>query len=301
MHFYDFCLAWNWEYDEDFVGLLDSACASRGVSFLQVTPCNLEDILEALEKEKLSVRVFFDRASEADANFLPLVQWAVGHAAYRINPRDRATRVMNKAAMHYELIHAGLHTPYTIILPSYSEQPDLPALDLSPLGDMFTVKPAHGGGGEGVVTAVASLSQVQTARQDYPADCYLLQAHIVPARLEDRPAWFRIIFCTGKVNSFWWDPAAYVYVMVSEEEERCFSLSPLHSLTATLARLCGLDLFSTEVALTSDGQFIVVDYVNDQIDLRLKSNTPDGVPDDAVREIAGRLADLASLYCPPSV
>jgi hypothetical protein len=44
--------------------------------------------------------------------------------------------------------------------------------------------------------------------------------------------------------------------------------------------------------LTASGHFVVVDYVNNPIDLRLQSATPDGVPDETVRDIAGRLAEL---------
>jgi hypothetical protein len=62
------------------------------------------------------------------------------------------------------------------------------------------------------------------------------------------------------------------------------------------AHLCGLELFSTEVTLTPDGLFVVVDYVNDQIDLRLQSKTPDGVPDDIVRDVAARLATLVAAH-----
>ncbi len=50
-----------------------------------------------------------------------------------------------------------------------------------------------------------------------------------------------------------------------------------------------MDLFSSEIALVPDGRFIVVDYVNDPLDLRLQSQTPEGVPDAIVRAIAERL------------
>ncbi|HUV90256.1 MAG TPA: hypothetical protein VMY80_11425 [Anaerolineae bacterium] len=291
---YDLCLAWNWNYDGDLAVLLDAACRSRGLAFLQVTPDNLADVLQALASGQMTLRAFFDRASDADARFTPLVQWAHDHATYRINPQERASRTWDKAAMHLALITAGLYTPYTIVLPSYDEQAVLPPVDVSPLGERFIIKPAHGGGGAGVVTEATSLSQVIAARQEYSHDRYLLQAHIVPARCDSRPAWFRVIHCAGQVSLCWWDTHTHVYAPVTPAEESGYSLAPLRQVAASIAHLCGLELFSTEVALTPDGLFVVVDYVNDQIDLRLQSKTPDGVPDDIVRDIAARLAALVA-------
>ena len=46
------------------------------------------------------------------------------------------------------------------------------------------------------------------------------------------------------------------------------------------------------VIISDDGLFVVVDYVNDQIDLRLKSQFVDGVPDAIVCEISRRIATL---------
>jgi len=62
----------------------------------------------------------------------------------------------------------------------------------------------------------------------------------------------------------------------------------------TIANLSGLDLFSTEIAFTADNLFVVVDYVNDQPDLRMQSNAVDGVPNDIVNDIARRLCELVA-------
>lgn len=297
---YDLCLTWNWEHDADFVTLLDVACRSRGLSLLQITPDNLVDMLQALVSNQIHFRAFFDRASEADVRFMPIVRWARDHAVYRINPHERASRAWDKAAMHLALISAGLHTPYSIILPSYEEQPVLPSIDLGPLGDSFTIKPAHGGGGDGVVMEATSLSQVLAARQEYPTDKYLLQAHIVPAQLGSRRAWFRVIYCAGQVHPCWWDTHTHVYTPVTWAEESRYGLTPLRGTTTSIARVCGLELFPTETALTLDGLFVVVDYVNDQLDLRLQSKAFDGVPDAIVHDTAGRLVTLVAAHCPPS-
>jgi len=299
MSSYDLCIAWNWEYDADFIMLLDMACQSRGLSPLQITPDNMVDMLQSFASNQIACRAFFDRASDADVRFIPVIQWAHNHAVYHINPYELARRTWDKATMHLAFTSAGLHTPYTIILPSYEEQPILPPIGLSLLGDSFTIKPAHGGGGEGVVIEATSLSQVLVARQEYPADRYLLQAHIVPVQLGSRPAWFRVIYCAGQVYPCWWDTRTHIYTPVTFAEESHYCLTPLYRITASIARICGLDLFSTEIALTPDGLFVVVDYVNDQIDLRLQSKAFDGVPDEIVRDIAERLAVLVADHCSP--
>lgn len=292
---YDLCLTWNWKHDADFVRVVDKTCKAHGMSLLQITPHNLDEMLQFLGDGQIVYRVFFDRASDEDARFIPFEQWAHDHAVHRINPRERAVRAWNKAAMHLALIDAGLNTPHTIILPSYEEQPELPPIDLSPLGDNFVIKPAHGGGGEGVIKGASSLKQALIARQEYPADKYLLQANVIPTRLGSRPAWFRVFSCLEKIYPCWWSTDTHAYNPVTVTEECHYGLSALRQITTVIARICGLGLFSTEIALTQEGLWIVVDYVNDQIDLRLQSQTPDGVPDDIARNFAESLTALADV------
>ena len=286
---FDLCVAWNWEYDADFIALLDGGCQARGLSMLQVTPANLAEVLHSLAQEEIICRAFFDRASDVDTGFMPLVQWMHENRIYGINSYDRASLTWDKAEMHNLLISAGLDVPQTIVLPAYFEQPELPCLDLFALGEQFTIKPAHGSGGVGVMTNATSWDQVISVRQEHATDKYLLQSHVVPKEVASRPAWFRVIYCTGQIYPCWWNPLSHVYTPVSQEEKICHGLSQLDDIVAVISHICGLDLFSTEIALTCDNQFMVVDYVNDQIDLRLQSTAFEGVPDVIVRDVAERL------------
>jgi hypothetical protein len=294
---YDLCVAWNWEHDADFVALLDTVCRSKALSLLQITPGNLADMLHALAERQIGFRAFFDRASDVDTQFMPLVQRVHDDCIYFINSHERASRTWDKAVLHSLLITAGLDVPQTIILPAYAEQPDLSSIDLVSIGEQFTIKPAHGGGGVGVMTNITSWDQVLSARQEHATDQYLLQSHVVPKELALRPAWFRVIYCAGQVFPCWWNPSNHIYTPVTDEEKNSHGLDPLYDIAVAIARLCGLDLFSTEIALTSDGLFVVVDYVNDQIDLRLQSKAVEGVPDDIVRAVAERLVNHVVNYC----
>jgi hypothetical protein len=288
---YDLCVAWNWEYDADFIGLLDLSCQSRGLSLLQIKPGNLPQMLNSLVGGEVSCRVFFDRASDVDPGFLPLVQWVGEDSIQSINAYERASHTWDKAELHSLLVKKGLNVPPTIILPPYIEQPEIPAIDLCSLGDQFTIKPAHGSGGVGVMTNATSWDQVLSVRKEHATDQYLLQAHVTPVQLDFRPAWFRVIYCAGQVYPCWWNPYNHIYSPVTELDKSSHSLDPLDNIANQIARLCGLDLFSTEIAFTADGLFVVVDYVNDQIDLRLQSNAAEGVPDAIVKAVADRLAN----------
>jgi len=56
-------------------------------------------------------------------------------------------------------------------------------------------------------------------------------------------------------------------------------------LTKRIRQICKLDFFSTEMAMRGDGKLVIVDYVNDQPDMRKKSKFSDGVPDEIVDKV----------------
>jgi hypothetical protein len=295
---YDLCVAWDWEHDAGFAFLLERACNRFGISLLQVTPGNLAEVVGLLKGGWASFKTFLDRASDTNPGFAPVVEWACGHASRHINHIRLARRARNKAEMH-EAVCGRVRTPPTIVLPPCEEQPSLPGINLSPLGGCFTVKPAGGGGGVGVINGVTSVDAVLAARCEFPSQRYLVQTHISPARLDSREAWFRVIYCAGRVFPCWWDVHSHEYAPVSREEEERYGLGPLHAMASSLAGVSGLELFSTEIALTPEGSFFVIDYVNDPLDLRLRSGASDGVPDDIVRDIAETL--LVEIVAPNGV
>lgn len=292
---YDLCLAWNWEYDLGFVHILDDTCRRKGLSLLQITPHNLGEMFETIQNNQVYFRFFWDRASEVDDRFLPLTKWVLENDIQWINHNHKAARTWNKAALHYQLIDAGLHTPHTIILPSYREQEELKEIDFSILGNPFIMKPAHGSGGEGVVLEVYTFEDIIRVRQEHSRDQYLLQTKIIPCQINSQPAWFRNIYCDGKVYLCWWNPYSHIYLPISDPDEAQNGLKSMREIVFTLAKICRLDLFSTEIARTSDGLFVVVDYINDEIDLRLQSHAQDGVPDSIIVDITDRLTNLVLL------
>ncbi len=291
---YDLGIAWISKSDVYFVEMLERVCLDRGLSLLQITPVNLSSIIPKLETGEITFRAVFDRFSDEDEQLFPVIKWARDHNLFWINPYEKAVRARDKGIMHQELFHQ-IRTPYTITLPSFKEQPELGAIDISPLGATFATKPCQGGGGEGVIVLCNSIDDIQAARQDFPEDRYLLQERIVPARLAGRPAWFRIIYNGGNIYPFWWDTESHAYLPVTVAERHHFRFAPLEEITGKIAALSGMHLFSTEVAFSNAGEFIVVDYVNDPLDLTPSSAIQGGIPDEILQFIAEDLVDWVAL------
>ncbi len=291
MQCFDLCLSWYWLYDCDFVRFVEEACAARQLSLLEVTPANLLQVVTGLYSGDLTFHTLLDRAAD-DLRFEPIRRFAMESGKHRINPMELSHWSEDKATMHLELIQAGLQTPYTIILAPFVSQPLLPHLDLAPLGGCFVLKPALGGGGEGVRMNASSLQDIQCARLEYPEQKYLVQEQMEAAIIGGRQAWFRIFHVADVDIPCWWHPITHVYSRVTAEHELQLGLAPLRQIAARIAQVCKLDWFSTEIVLTAGGRFVVVDYVNDGIDTRIQSKAADGVPDRVMSEIAIRLVGL---------
>ncbi len=289
MH-YDLCLPWYWEYDIDFVQMIQHACAEHGLTLWQITPDNLLESITGLYRGENSFRAILDR-SQYDPRFEPIHRWSREHHTRRINPAEVSKWSEDKATMHLELITAGVHTPHTILLAPFIEQPVIAPLDLTPLGQQFVIKPSHGGGGEGVILGAFSMDQILRARMEFPEQKYLIQATVTPRTIHSQPAWFRVFYAVGNAYPCWWHPFTHVFSMVTPQDENKYELAPLRDITKRIAAICRLDWFSTEIALTLE-EFVVVDYVNDGIDTRVQSKAVDGVPDEVMQGIANQLVLL---------
>jgi len=274
----------------DFVHFVEDACHEHGLTLWQITPDDVLDSITSLNSGDRKFKTFLDRG-QGDPRFDPIRAWARDHAMKRINPLEVSKWSEDKATMHLELINCGLFAPYTILLSPFIEQPILPQLDLTPLGESFVIKPSNGGGGEGVILGASSMDDISVARMTFPKQKYLIQAHITPRVFGEKPAWFRVFYANGETYPCWWNPETHIYAVVSKQEEDQFGLGRLREITLRIASICKLDWFSTEIALTA--KFIVVDYVNDEIDTRIQSHAVDGVPDEIMKNVAKQLVKIA--------
>lgn len=295
MNIIDLAVAYSWEYDNDFIGAINKIFSDRELNFLPISFDNLKVTIDKIQNNEITIRYFLDRASDAEEEFIPLAKLIEEKRFFIINQYSNVQFAIDKATMHLEFIANGINTPYTIIISPYKEKKDieLTVEQLAKLGRPFIIKPANTtGGGIGVVLGAETLADVLKARQHLENDKYLLQEKIEPIEFDGRRFWFRSFYSFGKIIHCWWNDLTHIYKEVSQDEFEKYNLDEMNLIVKKIHNITNLDFFSTEIALTKENKFIVIDYVNDQCDMRFQSKHYDGVPDNVIYTIINSLADF---------
>ncbi len=295
MEIFDLAVSYKWEYDKEFVDLIERNFQKDGLRTFVVESFNLNETVSLLKNKEIHFKAYLDRASDEDPSFLPLTKILSRKKCHLINPHSKVVKSINKASMHKKLLKKNFRLPQTLILPPYDYDSVLSISEdkLISLGKPFVIKPAFfSGGGEGVVKDAETLSEIETERMKNHNDKYLIQQKIYPRKFKNKRAWFRVFWAFDKVIPSWWDDHTHIYSPVLKSEIKKYNLLPLYRAVARLSRITKLDYFSTEIALTKDHKFFLIDYVNDQCDMRLKSLHPDGVPDIIVKEFIDRMKNF---------
>ena len=285
MEIVDLGIGWEWEHDTDFVHKLDLSCQESGLSSYLVHPHNISETWEKIQNGSLAFRAFIDRASDNVEAVAVLVRHLKATGAWLINDPDLLPRANDKATLHLELLARGVNVPYTIIMGPREGNFLEDVQQLQHIGVPFIIKPANGGGGRGVILGAHDKVDVVKARKALWEDKMLLQEEIQPAQLPAGMAWFRTYMVGLRTHLCWWDKETHVYRQVMPQEEANYGFEKLREITIKIGDICGLTLFSAEIALSRDGRFVAVDYVNDQPDLRPQSKAFDGIPDQVLSDI----------------
>lgn len=291
MRTYDIVLA---NIDEFFSARIREFSAQAGPSFFLAEPVWVEELLGRVEAGDIGVRMLIDMASDCYREGDPYYHLACtvkGAGGYVINDPDRSPTTTHKARFHKVLLQHGLPVPDTIIVDRVSLSTFRVTDELvAHVGTPFVVKPGWGGGNEGVVLNARAETDLQASAAAVPtSDSFLVQRHVTAKQLDGHIAWLRVFYFCGEVIPCWLEPPRNEYRLVTPSQRRDYGRAPLTSLTLDIARISGMEFFSSELALTESGQFVIVDYLNDACDMHPKSVWPMGVPDEVVRRIASKL------------
>jgi glutathione synthase/RimK-type ligase-like ATP-grasp enzyme len=302
MNIVDFALNWDYDTEEKFISLLKKECAGNHFSFVWIKEKNVKDILRQLEAHDLKIRVMLDSQATYNLSKDPYARvcYAVKDAGGSvINDPDRARMAVDKSTVHFELIDAGIITPYTVVVRNWEPKVfKLKEEERKRLGAPFIIKPGCGYGQLGVIRdAKGTIREIARARNFDRGDNFLLQEKVYPVSLNGKRAWFRVIHCFDTIIPCWWDDVENSYEHLSYENFNEFGLYKLVKIVARIASLTKMVWFSTEIAIDQkEGKrrFLAIDYVNDQCDMGTKSETPSGVPDEIVEYVASKMVSIAA-------
>lgn len=303
---YDFAVAWDDTTKERFIKWVRKECSLKSLDLLMIADRNVLRVIESLEKGRIKVKFLLDCAADyydLEDKFARLC-YAVKDSGGRVvcDPDD-ARQAANKAVTHYDLLKANIPIPYTVVVRNW--EPDnfkLTKEELRHLGCPFIIKPASGFGQKGVIkNATGSIEEIANARLFNRGDNFLLQEKIEPITLDGKQAWFRVYFLFGEIIPCWWNTETGFYNHLSLREMYNHKLLPLARITSEIARITNMEFFTSEIALIrkeKEKKFLVIDYVNDQPELRVRSvmgtkGFVAGPVPEVIEHIAQRFVELA--------
>ena len=296
---YDVVMTHLLDADEFFIHRVQRRCAERSLSFFLIEPLWLEAFHQALQADRVWARVLLNLHSEhhlPEEAYHRVVRLAEERRVQVVDPLDVARPAFDKARLHPRLVEAGFAVPDTLILAR--EQAPSWRLDEAQrafLGVPFVIKPAMGYGRQGVILDAVGERDLERSVAAWPDAHYLLQRREKVAELDGQPAYFRVFHVFGSIWICWWNCHTDGYRQATPTEEQRHGLAALGDVVRRVARLTGMRFFSSELAMTEPGRFVLIDYVNDQCHMLSQGANPRmGVPDTVVAEIADRLVDAAA-------
>ena len=296
---YDLVMTHKLDSDDFFIHRIQQHCAETGLNFFLVEPLWVQRFYEYYARNELWAKVLLNMHSEhhlPDDIYHRLVLLAHHKNTKVIDPPDLAQAAFDKARMHERLIAAGFNVPLTVVVPqSATATFRLTAEQKEQLGSPFVIKPSHGYGRRGVILDAVDETHLTRSVSAWANPSYLLQKKIVPRVIRGRPGYWRVFYCFGSVWISWWNCFTDLYSVVTETEIKEFSLEKLDELVRKIAELTQMKFFSSEIAQVENGDFVLIDYVNDQCHMLSQSSDPKmGVPDVVVAGIARKLVNAAA-------
>ncbi|HPS77611.1 MAG TPA: hypothetical protein PLS53_05590, partial [Thermoanaerobaculaceae bacterium] len=235
----DLLALWDWEYDLGFMRRLGCACAARGLAFAAVRRNALRVVTRLVERRPQAPAVVVDRLSDVQPELATPLGALHAAGSRTVNHATRMAWCRDKATMHLELVAAGIQVPYGVIISSEhaARAGGFLADHAHALGAPFVIKPAEGGGGEGVVLDASTTADVARYLDERGYDKVILQRLVMPTSLGGRRGWFRVFYLAGEIVPCWWDDQTHVYRQVSACEEDAQGLGRLRDLTASIATI----------------------------------------------------------------
>jgi hypothetical protein len=282
--------------------LMHQAMSAYGLSCLLVNRNNLDQTRAAVRKKRLRPLVYLDLSSRPGDPFHGLLEEMAGKGVHTFCD-PKALLWTLKAYAHERLVQAGLPLPPSVVIPRTEADRDLTPEERSRVGERCVIKPSFGVAGLGVVVGVPpERDQIAKARNYDRNEDWLVQRMIKWSHLGDRQAYLRGYNVLGHRTLMWWSNDRG-YESLTWDDFRRYDLHGAVDLIDQVARVTGVEYFSSEIAICDDGdaggagganvgRFCLIDYVNDQCDIDPQADPNRSPPEAWVRWVCHRFAEF---------
>jgi hypothetical protein len=274
--------------------MMHDAMAAYGLSCLLVNQSSVERAIAAVRKGRLRPLVYLDLSSRPGDVFHSLLETMSAAGAHTLcDPKSIPMTL--KAVAHPLLEHAGLPLPPTVLLKRTDPDRELTASELERVGERVVIKPSFGVAGQGAVIGVApTRDQIAKARDFNRDEDWLVQRMIRWTKFGDRQAYLRGYNIMGHRSLMWWSEDRGYQPLTWNDLRKYDLLGAVH-LIDKVARVTGVEFFSSEIAITAESgrdRFCLIDYVNDQCDIDLQAQPDRSPPAAWVRWVCQRVAEF---------
>lgn len=282
--------------DSKLVRMFHEAVSPLGISLLLVNKWSVERVLQRVRAGRLKPYIYLDLCSATNPNFAELLKAFADAGVQTIGDPAKLALWTWKARAQIGLEEAGMPVPPTVLIRADEPTRELTADERDAVGDKCVIKPSWGVAGLGVVANVRPTAQaIAKAREFAPTDDFLVQKMIKWEHFGTRAAYVRGYNILGTRTLLWWSPETRLYDMVTWDDLRQYDLMGALELVDRMAKLTGMEFFSSEIAITNginQPRFVLIDYCNDQCDINPVSVQGDGPPDEWSLWTVARFAEF---------
>jgi glutathione synthase/RimK-type ligase-like ATP-grasp enzyme len=291
METFDLGIAWDNESDNKFVNDLNDRALKEGVKPYLIHAYNFFSTLKDITDSKLSFRCFFNRYSNESSIFSGLADFLKQKDINFINHPNNIKNSIDKSKIHFMFISHGLPIPKTVFLRPQEERQVLEA-KIQHVSVPCVFKSAFGSCSEGAALTINSLDDALRLMGQDEDKSYFAQERVSPINLENKPAWFKVLYCFGEIIACRWHPMDKEYDALTLRQIYRLGLHEVWPIAKKIRQACKLDFFSTDIAMKEKGKFVIVDYVNDRPDMRRKSKFKDALPDEIVDKVINSIVSF---------
>ncbi|OIO34023.1 MAG: hypothetical protein AUJ70_01970 [Candidatus Omnitrophica bacterium CG1_02_40_15] len=284
MEIFDLGIAWDNESDNEFVNDLNARALKVGVRPYLIHAYNFFSSLKNITEGELTFRCFLDRSSDDTSTFGGLADFLKQKDINFINHPDNVKNSIDKSKIHSMFVSYGLPIPKTVFIKPQEEKQVLEA-KIQHISVPCVVKSAFSSCSEDTALAINSLVDALRLMGEEEDKSYFAQEQVASINLENKPAWFKVLYCFGEIILCRWHPMTGEREMLSLRQIYRLGLHEIWPITKKVKQACKLDFFSTDIVMKEKGKFLVVDYVNDRPDMRKKSKFKDALPDEIVDKV----------------